>query len=73
LDREKVIQARINELKLTGQVGPDVQLLTPPYSLLNPVSPQPLIAAGTGALVGLLVAGGVVVALVVGTQRRAKP
>jgi hypothetical protein len=73
LDREKVIQARINELKLTGQVGPDVRLLTPPYSLLNPVRPQPLIAAGTGALVGLLVAGGIVVAVVMGTQRRAKP
>lgn len=73
LDREKVIQARINELKLTGQVGPDVQLLMPPYSLLNPVSPQPLIAAGTGALVGLLVAGVIVVAVVMGTQRRAKP
>jgi capsular polysaccharide biosynthesis protein len=72
LDREKVIQARIDEVKLTGQVGPNTQLLTPPYSLPDPVSPQPLVAAGTGALVGLLVAGGVVVVVVVGARRRTK-
>ena len=70
LDREKVIQARIDEVTLTGQVGPDAQLLTPPYSLPDPVNPQPLIAAGTGALVGLLVAGGMAA---VGAGRRAKP
>lgn len=73
LDRAKAIQARIDEVTLTGRVGPDVHLLTPPYSLLDPVSPQPLIAAGTGALVGLLVAGGVVVVVVVGARRRTKP
>ena len=72
LDREKVIQARIDEVTLTGQVGLDTQLLTPPYSLPDPVSPQPLIAAGTGALVGLLVAGGVVVVVLVGARRRTK-
>ncbi len=71
-DRERVIQARIDEVKLTGQVGADTQLLTPPYSLPDPVSPQPLIAAGTGALVGLLVAGGVVVVVLVGARRRTK-
>jgi hypothetical protein len=67
LDREKTIQARIDEVKLTGQVGPGAQLLTPPYSLPGPVDPQPLIAAGTGALVGLVMAGGV---LAVGARRR---
>jgi uncharacterized protein involved in exopolysaccharide biosynthesis len=72
LDREKVIQARIDEVKLTGQIGPDTQLLTPPYSLPDPVSPQPLVAAGTGALVGLLVAGGLVVVVVMGARRRTK-
>jgi hypothetical protein len=56
LEREKVIQARIDEVELTGQAGPAAQVLTPPYSLAGPVSPQPLIAAGTGALVGFVVA-----------------
>ncbi|MDQ3761892.1 MAG: hypothetical protein M3460_09370 [Actinomycetota bacterium] len=60
LDREKAIQARIDEFKLTGRAEPDAQLLTPPYSLADAVFPQPLIAAGTGALVGLIVGGGVV-------------
>lgn len=70
LDREKAIQARIDELNLTGQNGPDAQLLTPPYSVPDPVFPQPLIAAGTGALVGLIVAGAVVAMSV---RRRTRP
>ncbi len=70
VDREKAIQARIDEINLTGRSGPNAQLLTPPYVLPDPVSPQPLIAAGTGALVGLLVAGGVVA---VGARRRTRP
>jgi capsular polysaccharide biosynthesis protein len=70
LDREKAIQARIDELNLTGQNGPDAQLLTPPYSLPDPVFPQPLIAAGTGALVGVIVAGTVVAMSV---RRRTRP
>ncbi|MGH3899297.1 MAG: hypothetical protein ACRDTA_13860 [Pseudonocardiaceae bacterium] len=70
VDREKAIQARIDEINLTGRSGPNAQLLTAPYSLPEPVSPQPLIAAGTGALVGLLVAGGVVA---VGARRRTRP
>ncbi|MGH3834922.1 MAG: hypothetical protein ACRDSF_04350 [Pseudonocardiaceae bacterium] len=68
--REKAIQARIDEINLTGRTGPNAQLLTAPYALPDPVSPQPLIAAGTGALVGLLVAGGVVA---VGARRRTRP
>ncbi|MGH8919661.1 MAG: hypothetical protein ACRD0H_15245 [Actinomycetes bacterium] len=70
LDREKAIQARIDEINLTGRSGPNAQLLTQPYVLPDPVRPQPLIAAGTGALVGLLVAGGVVAA---GARRRTRP
>jgi hypothetical protein len=70
LEREKAIQVRIDEINLTGRSGPNAQLLTPPYVLPDPVSPQPLIAAGTGALVGLLVAGGVVA---VGARRRTRP
>lgn len=60
VDREKAIQARIDEINLAGKSGPNAQLLTPPYVLPDPVSPQPLIAAGIGTLIGLLVAGGVV-------------
>lgn len=69
-DREKAIQARIDELKLNGQAGTAPQLLTPPYSLPDPVFPRPLIAAGTGALVGLMVASGVVALAV---RRRTRP
>jgi uncharacterized protein involved in exopolysaccharide biosynthesis len=69
-DREKAVQARIDELNLTGQTGPDAQLLTPPYSLPDAVFPQPLIAAGTGALVGLIAAG---VAVAVSARRRSRP
>lgn len=68
VEREKAIQARIDELNLTGRSGPNAQLLTAPYPLLDAVFPQPLIAAGTGALVGLLVAGGTVA---VAARRRA--
>jgi uncharacterized protein involved in exopolysaccharide biosynthesis len=69
-DRQKAVQARIDELNLTGQTGPDAQLLTPPYSLPDAVFPQPLIAAGTGALVGLVVAG---VVVAVSARRRSRP
>ena len=70
LDREKAIQAKIDERNLSGEAGPDAQLLTLPYSLPDPVFPQPLIAAGTGALVGLIVAGALVA---VGARRRIRP
>ncbi|PZS34723.1 MAG: hypothetical protein DLM61_03145 [Pseudonocardiales bacterium] len=60
LDLEKAIRARIGELDLTGQMGPAAQILTPPYAMPDPVFPQPLVAAATGALVGVLVAGAVV-------------
>jgi uncharacterized protein involved in exopolysaccharide biosynthesis len=65
LDLEKAIQGRIDELDLTGQQGPDAQVLTQPYSMPEAVFPQPLIAAGAGALVGVLVA-----AVVVGVSAR---
>lgn len=66
LAREKALQARIDEITLTGQAGPAAQVLTPPYSLPDPVSPQPLIATGIGALVGAIVAGAM---LAVGARR----
>lgn len=64
--REKALQARIDEINLTGQAGPAAQLLTAPYSLADPVSPRPPIAAGIGALVGAIVAGAM---LTVGARR----
>jgi uncharacterized protein involved in exopolysaccharide biosynthesis len=64
--REKALQARIDEITLTGQSGPPAQLLTPPYSLPDPVSPRPPIAAGIGALVGAIAAGTM---LAVGVRR----
>ncbi len=68
-EQEKAVQNQINQSKLRGEGGPPVQLLTPPYTLLDPVFPQPLIAAGTGALVGLVVASAVVA---VGARRRTR-
>jgi hypothetical protein len=70
VEQEKAIQNQIQQAKLRGEGGPPVQLLTPPYSLPDPVFPQPLIAAGTGALVGLVVAGAVVAA---GARRQTRP
>jgi len=61
VEREKAIQARIDEVKLSDEAAPAAQLLTPPYPLPDPVIPQPLLAAGAGALAGLIVAGGILV------------
>jgi hypothetical protein len=69
-EQEKAVQNQINQAKLRGEGGPPVQLLTPPYSLPDVVFPQPLIAAGTGALVGVLVAGAVVA---LGVRRQMRP
>ncbi|HEX4100303.1 MAG TPA: hypothetical protein VHY21_07105 [Pseudonocardiaceae bacterium] len=69
-DQEKAIQASIDQLNLTGQTGPNAQSLTQPYALPGPVFPQPLIAAGIGALVGAIPAGAVVALTVL---RRTKP
>ncbi|MGH3671131.1 MAG: hypothetical protein ACRDSH_10920 [Pseudonocardiaceae bacterium] len=69
-DQEKAIQASIDELNLTGQTGPNAQPLTQPYPLPDPVFPQPLIAAGIGALVGTIPAGAVVAPTAL---RRTKP
>lgn len=70
VEQERAIQNQIQQAKLRGEGGPPVQLLTPPYTLPDPVFPQPLIAAGTGALVGLVVAGFLVA---VGARRRTRP
>lgn len=66
LDWEKAIQARINEVGLTGQAGSAAQVLTPPYVLPEPAIPRWLTAGAMGALVGAVVAG---VMLAIGAMR----
>ncbi|MGH3830271.1 MAG: hypothetical protein ACRDRS_07420 [Pseudonocardiaceae bacterium] len=58
-NQENAIRQRIAEFGFTGQTGLGAQLLTPPYSLPDPVYPRSLLAAGIGALVGMVVAGAV--------------
>ncbi|MQA14210.1 MAG: hypothetical protein GEV09_08570 [Pseudonocardiaceae bacterium] len=58
--REQDIQSQLDELNIASASGPNAQLLTPAYPVEDPVSPRPLFAAGTGALVGLVVAAGAV-------------
>jgi hypothetical protein len=66
LDWEKAIQARINEVGLTGQAGSAAQVLTPPYTLGEPTIPRWLRGAAIGTLVGMIVAG---VMLAIGAAR----
>ncbi|MGH3823573.1 MAG: hypothetical protein ACRDRA_12205 [Pseudonocardiaceae bacterium] len=66
LDWERAIQARINEVGLTGQAGSAAQVLTAPYVLPEPAIPRWLTAGGLGALVGVIVAG---VMLAIGAMR----
>ncbi len=56
-ERETGLLGQIDSLNLAGS---QVKIVVPPYSVADAVSPQPLLAASTGALVGLVVAGGVV-------------
>ncbi|MGH3696156.1 MAG: hypothetical protein ACRDRX_19545 [Pseudonocardiaceae bacterium] len=66
LEWEKTLQARIDEIQLTGQTGSAAQVLTPPYVLPEPTIPRWLTSAGLGTLVGLIVAG---VMLIIGALR----
>ena len=53
-ERETALLAQVDSLNLAGA---QVKVVVAPYSAPDPVSPQPLLAAAAGALVGLLVAG----------------
>src|SRR6185312_10105182 len=53
-ERETTLLAQVDSLNLAGA---QVKVVVAPYSAPDPVSPQPLLAAAAGALVGLLVAG----------------
>jgi uncharacterized protein involved in exopolysaccharide biosynthesis len=59
-NQEVAIQNNIQAVRLTGQTGSDVQLLTLPYSLPDPVSPQPSTTIGIGALIGAIFAAAVI-------------
>lgn len=60
LSRKQNIQTQLDDLKITSASGLTAQLLTPAYHVPDPVSPRPLFAGGTGALIGLIVAAGAV-------------
>jgi uncharacterized protein involved in exopolysaccharide biosynthesis len=56
-ERETTLLAQVDSLNLAGA---QVKVVVAPYSAPEPVSPQPLLGAAAGALVGVLVAGTVV-------------
>ncbi len=60
LSREQDIRAQLDELSVAEGHGTAPRLLTPAYHVPDPVSPRPLPAAGTGALIGLVVAAAAV-------------
>jgi hypothetical protein len=70
LDWEKTIQARINEVGVSGQAGSGAQVLTPPYAVPEPTIPRWLSSGSIGALVGVIVTG---VMLSIGSRRAAVP
>jgi uncharacterized protein involved in exopolysaccharide biosynthesis len=56
-ERETTLLAQVDSLNLAGA---QVKVVVAPYSAPDPVRPQPLLAGAAGALIGLLVAGTVV-------------
>jgi len=64
LDQRNALESRLDDITLDQIRQPQIQELTKPYLLDSPVSPKPWRAAGAGALVGLFVAGVVVILLV---------
>lgn len=60
LSREQDVQAQLDELTVANGSDPSARLLTPAYHVPDPVSPRPLLAAGSGAVIGLVVAAAAV-------------
>lgn len=60
LGREQDIRSQLDDLVVTSASGPGAQLLTPAYNVEDPVSPRPVVAAGSGAVIGVLVAAAAV-------------
>lgn len=56
--RISTLQAQLTELLIRNASGRPAEILTPAYLLDEPVGPKPVRAAAAGAMVGLLLAGG---------------
>jgi len=56
VDREQWLRRQLDELKLSDLAGPRARVLVAPYVASEPIRPQPLVAAGSGALAGTVVA-----------------
>jgi uncharacterized protein involved in exopolysaccharide biosynthesis len=56
VDREQWLRRQLDELRLSDLAGPAARVLVAPYVETEPIGPQPLVAAGTGALAGVVVA-----------------
>ena len=56
VDREQWLRRQLDELKLSDLAGPRARVLVAPYVASEPICPQPLVAAGSGALAGTVVA-----------------
>lgn len=56
--RISTLQAQLTELLIQGENARPAEILTPAYLLDEPVGPKPVRAAAAGAMVGLLLAGG---------------
>jgi hypothetical protein len=59
-DQRTTLENRKNELELNDLIKPKFSMLTEPYSLDDPLEPQPLRTAALGALVGAVVGFGIV-------------
>jgi uncharacterized protein involved in exopolysaccharide biosynthesis len=67
VDREQWLRRQLDELRLSDLAGPAARVLVAPYVETEPIRPQPLVAAGTGALAGVVVA--LVAVAMVGRRR----
>lgn len=56
VDREQWLRRQLDELKLSDLAGPRARVLVAPYVASEPIRPRPLVAAGSGALAGTVVA-----------------
>jgi uncharacterized protein involved in exopolysaccharide biosynthesis len=56
VDREQWLRRQLDELRLSDLAGPRARVLVAPYVDSEPIRPQPLVAAGSGALAGIVVA-----------------
>jgi uncharacterized protein involved in exopolysaccharide biosynthesis len=70
VDREQWLRRQLDELRLSDLAGPRARVLVAPYVDSEPIRPQPLVAAGSGALAGTVVA---LLAVAVVARRLTRP